>query len=48
MADETFGNAFPGLRAMAELAVVGPGVPIELEFGLDLILDGLERRLAAG
>ena len=46
MADETFGDAFPGLRAMAELAIVGPGVPVEIEFGLDLILDGLERRLA--
>jgi hypothetical protein len=32
---------------MAELAVTGPGVPLELEFGLDLILDGLERRLAS-
>ena len=46
MADDTFGDAFPGLRAMAELAVIGPGVPIEIEFGLDLLLDGLERRLA--
>ena len=46
LADETFGDAFPGLRAMAQLAVVGPGVPVEIEFGLDLILDGLERRLA--
>lgn len=44
MANETFGDAYPGLRAMAGLAVSGPGVPIELEFGLDLILDGLERR----
>lgn len=48
MADETFGDAFPGLRSMAGLALTGPGVPIELEFGLDLILDGLERRLAGG
>ena len=46
MADETFGSAFPGLRAMAGLALTGPGVPIEIEFGLDLILDGLERRRA--
>lgn len=46
MAHETFGDAYPGLRAMAELAASGPGVPIELEFGLDLIIDGLERRLA--
>ena len=48
MAGDSFGDAFPGLRSMAELAVTGPGVPIELEFGLDLILDGLERRLAGG
>jgi AcrR family transcriptional regulator len=46
MADETFGDAFPGLRAMAGLALSDDGVPIEIEFGLDLILDGLERRLA--
>ena len=48
LADDTFGDAFPGLRAMAELAVIGPGVPVEIEFGLDLLLDGLERRLASG
>ncbi len=47
MADDTFGDAFPGLRAMANLAVSGPGVPVEFEFGLDLLLDGLERRLAS-
>ena len=46
LATETFGDAYPGLRAMAELAASAPGVPIELEFGLDLIIDGLERRLA--
>lgn len=46
MANETFGDAYPGLRAMAGLAASEPGVPVELEFGLDLILDGLERRLA--
>lgn len=45
MASDTFGDTYPGLRAMAELAMTGPGVPIEFEFGLDLILDGLERRL---
>lgn len=48
MANDTFGDAFPGLRSMAELAITGPGVPIEFEFGLDLLLDGLERRLARG
>lgn len=47
MALDTFGEMFPGLRAMAELALADPGVPIEFEFGLDLILDGLERRLAS-
>ena len=46
MAAETFGDTFPGLREMAGLALGKDGVPIELEFGLDLILDGLERRLA--
>ena len=46
--NDVFGDTFPGLRAMASLAVTGPGVPVELEFGLDLILDGLERRLASG
>lgn len=45
MMDEVFGQAYPGLRSMAELALTGPGVPVEFEFGLDLILDGLERRL---
>lgn len=38
---------YPGLNAMADLATTEPGVPIEFEFGLDLILDGLERRLAS-
>jgi hypothetical protein len=46
MANDTFGDAFPGLRSMAQLALTGPGVPIEIEFGLDLLLDGLERQLA--
>ncbi len=48
MADEVFADAYPGLRAMAELALTGPGVPIEFEFGLDLILDGLERLHSRG
>lgn len=48
MAAEQFG-AFPNLAAMAELAFRGAeGVPIEFEFGLDLILDGLEARLVPG
>jgi len=45
MADEVFGAAVPGLRAMAGLVVAGTGVPLEFEFGLDLMLDGLERML---
>lgn len=46
MAVEVFGQMFPNLVAMAQLALgQGPGVPIEFEFGLDLVLDGLERRL---
>lgn len=51
MAAEQFGSAFPNLAAMAEMAFRGAeGVPIDFAFGLDLILDGLERRLlsAAG
>jgi len=35
---------YPNLLAMAELAMSGPNaVPVEFEFGLDLLLDGLER-----
>lgn len=35
---------YPNLLAMAELAMSGPdAVPVEFEFGLDLLLDGLER-----
>jgi AcrR family transcriptional regulator len=37
-------DEYPNLLAMAELAMSGPGaVPLDFEFGLDLILDGLER-----
>jgi hypothetical protein len=42
-----FAAGYPNLSSMAGLAITGPGVPIELEFGLDLLLDGLERHLAA-
>jgi AcrR family transcriptional regulator len=39
---------YPNVLAMAELAAQGrDAVPVEFEFGLDLILDGLERRLAS-
>jgi AcrR family transcriptional regulator len=35
---------YPNLLAMAEMATTAPqGVPADFEFGLDLILDGLER-----
>jgi AcrR family transcriptional regulator len=47
LANETSGETYPGLRAMAEHAATEAGFPIEFDFGLDMILDGLERRLAA-
>ncbi len=35
---------YPNLFAMAQMAATAPGgVPVDFEFGLDLILDGLER-----
>jgi AcrR family transcriptional regulator len=35
---------YPNLLAMAEMAATAPGgAPVDFEFGLDLILDGLER-----
>ena len=35
---------YPNLLAMAEMVTTAPrGVPVDFEFGLDLILDGLER-----
>jgi AcrR family transcriptional regulator len=38
---------YPNLLAMAEMAATAPGgAPVDFEFGLDLILDGLERLLA--
>jgi hypothetical protein len=37
----------PNLLAMAEM-VAAQGVPLDFEFGLDLILDGLERLRATG
>jgi AcrR family transcriptional regulator len=37
-------NEYPNLLAMAEMVATAPrGVPVDFEFGLDLILDGLER-----
>jgi AcrR family transcriptional regulator len=37
-------SEYPNLLAMAEMVMAAPrGVPVDFEFGLDLILDGLER-----
>ena len=37
-------NEHPNVLAMAEMVATAPhGVPVDFEFGLDLILDGLER-----
>jgi AcrR family transcriptional regulator len=37
-------SEYPNLLAMAEMVTTAPrGVPVDFEFGLDLILDGLER-----
>ena len=40
---------YPNLAAMADAwsRRAGQGVPLDYTFGLDLLLDGLERRLAA-
>jgi AcrR family transcriptional regulator len=38
-------GAFPNLEAMARMAMSVDGVPVDFEFGLDLLLDGLERLL---
>ncbi len=42
MAARVFADAFPNLVAMAELAASGAQL-LDFEFGLDLLLDGLER-----
>ena len=40
---------YPNVEAMAEFAMTSTdGVPIDFEFGLDLLLDGLERLLPPG
>ena len=43
---DQFAGVYPNLVAMGEMVMAGP-VPDELNFGLDLVLDGLERHLAA-
>ena len=42
-----FADAYPNLLAMAELAMSGAPM-LDFEFGLDLLLDGLERLRPAG
>lgn len=42
MAARVFADAYPNLAAMAELAMSGAQL-LDFEFGLDLLLDGLER-----
>jgi len=47
MAARVFTDAYPNLAAMAELAMSGAQL-LDFEFGLDLLLDGLERLRRAG
>ena len=47
MAARVFADAYPNLAAMAELAMSGAQL-LDFEFGLDLLLDGLERLRPAG
>ena len=49
MVRDHFADAYPNLVAMGELAMAEAGaMPTDVEFGLDLILDGLERLLPGG
>jgi hypothetical protein len=42
------GDEYPNLRAIAQRAAADPAAfPVDFEFGLDLILDGLERKQRA-
>ena len=47
MAARVFADDYPNLAAMAELAMSGAQL-LDFEFGLDLLLDGLERLRPAG
>ena len=47
MAAHVFADDYPNLAAMAELAMSGAQM-LDFEFGLDLLLDGLERLRPAG
>ena len=47
MVETMSADQYPNLVAMGSLfATTGQGIPIDFTFGLDLLLDGLERRLA--
>jgi len=46
MARDVFAVGYPNLVRMADTLATGPGYQLDLGFGLDLILDGLERILA--
>ena len=47
IAARVFADRYPNLLAMAELAMSGAQM-LDFEFGLDLLLDGLERLRPAG
>jgi hypothetical protein len=46
MSRDVFAVGYPNLVRMAETVATGPGYKLDLAFGLDLLLDGLERVLA--
>ena len=46
LVDQLPTDLYPNIVAMAEYAAETGRMPIDFEFGLDLILDGLERQLA--
>ncbi len=45
MGRDVFANGYPSLVRMAEAVATGRGPRLDLSFGLDLLLDGLERVL---
>ena len=47
MVETLSADRYPNLFAMGSMvATSGQGIPVDFTFGLDLLLDGLERRLA--
>jgi AcrR family transcriptional regulator len=48
LADELPADLYPNILAMAELVATTGRMPIDFTYGLDLILEGLERRRIAG